>query len=343
MRNLLVILSVSLTPVMASADQYYVENGVLYQRYSKPHTYYYYGRPYTVYRYYTKEVTRASNPDWRETYLRVVNQIKQNEAFNRAVSYLVPSQQLAQSGYAPVQQQQAYAYPSAAGNTVGGFTQLEYSKFGQTNAFDLNKAYSETLAVLDTYNRYSADNQRRADEAFARGSGLVQLSQQGLAAIAEKQEDRAILQAAQGVIAETRAMVRDSFAGQAALLRESKPSPQEQFSYKQGHQQAAPQQPSEGQQPSPPPQQGGSIGELQNKYCAKCHGASVNEPAGGWVLGQSIDPAMFGALALRLSPDAPAKLSNGSAFAMPPADAPQPSVEERRELVNEFRAQVQFE
>lgn len=327
----------------ASAD-WYAANGVLYQRSSVPYQAYYCGRPYTAYKYSYTVVTKASYPDWQETYLRVVNQMKKNEAFNQAVSMLLPQQPQQAYGYA--QPQQTLQYPSQVGNTVGGFSSYSYARYGDVKSLDANRAIELQQQGVDNVTRMSSELGQLSNGVAVQAVALQNLNGERIGAIAEAQELRAGMR-------EIQMGLKEQMLAQADLMRSIRPASGETFSgTRQGASvyqgpPTAPGSPPSGPFQSPAQSQGNGGQAPQTpvfaQYCGRCHGPSATSPGGNWVFnGNALDRASWGDVYLRIDPNTPAKTSDGRALRMPPEAADQPSVEQRRALVGELRPFVQL-
>lgn len=316
------------------SNYYFVRNNSLYYRCYQPKTCYYNQTPYVTYTYVDKYVTDSSKPDWQETYLRVVNQMKKNEAFTQAVSLLLPQQQPAtQYGYA--QPQQALQYPSQVGNTVGGFSSYQYARYGDVKSLDANRAIELQQQGVDNVTRMSSELGQLSNGVAVQAVALQNLNGERIGAIAEAQELRASLR-------EMQAGLRDQMLVQAEFMRSLRPANSETFS---GTRQEASQQSGVAVgtlQPSAQPRLGGPT-PMFTQFCGSCHGPSASSPGGGWAFnGDALDRAMWGDLYLRIDPNTPVKTSDGRPLRMPPETAGQPTVEQRRQLVSELRAFVQL-
>jgi mono/diheme cytochrome c family protein len=334
-------------PAQASGykNYYYRSGNTLYYRAYYPRQYYYNAVPYTTYYYVDKYVTDSKKADWQETYLRVVNQMKKDEKFNEAVALLLPQQPL-QQGYAQqyAAPQQAALYPSQTGNTIGGFSSYQYARYGDVKSLDVNRAIELNQQGTDNVTRMAAELGQLSNGVAVQAVAVQNLNGERIGAIGEAQELRASLK-------EMQAGLRDQMLVQAEFMRSLRPAPSETFSgqrqqgsyYGGGHQGAPQQYPQQGPPASGPIQapQGGS--PTFTRYCASCHGPQAASPSGGWAWnGEQIDPSYWGGVYLRIDPNTPVKTQDGRALRMPPESSEQPSVEQRRQLVQELRAYVQL-
>lgn len=368
MQMALVFLVCAGAPAAPTFAQYYVTKGtILYERYSVPYTYYYCGRAYTGYKYQYKQVLDYSKPDWRNKALDLIDRQKERESFQQTLTYLGAQGLMAPVGtaYAPypiVQQQGAALYPSATGTTQGGFAQVEYSRYGATSPMDVNRANEIIGGTIDAFNRTSADNARRGIEINGAVATLIDKNGERIAAIGELQETRQ-------AVKEMSIGMNQMFQGFAQAMQSMKAQPSEHFTFQQGSaqghigaqgsgQQPYPQQAPQGHYPAPqapqqpypepvpqenPPPRPNEPAPIDvgviSKYCGACHGKEAGTPQGNFYLDPSapISEAQFGALAMRMDPNAPAyrDAQKTKAYRMPPENVqPQPTLEERRAIVD---------
>lgn len=316
----------------------YSQNGnILYEKYQEAYTYYSYGVPYTGYRWAYRKIADVGSKDWRQSVLNLIDREKERQAFQSALGHIAP-------GVLAPQTPQAAAYPSAVGNTLGGFTKLEYSKFGNVEAFDVNRAWEKSQQGADTVSRMASELHVIAQGTATQAAGLQQSGQQIIGAVAETQELRAANR-------ELMAGLKEQALAQAEILKSLRASPQESLRIESGHSSSSggggPIGPGPVPPPPPVPPGGGGAGRwnadmaaVVKQFCASCHNAG--SPQGDFILadGTPISTQQFGSLALRMDPNAPEKRQSGAAYRMPPADSPQPSVEERRIIVDAAKVLV---
>lgn len=321
---LILVLAAS-TP--ASAQQY-VQNGqILYEKVSVPYTYYWCGRPYTGYRWEYKQVLNYADKDWRQKALDIVDKAKDRQSFEETLNYLGAKGLLspANSGYTPG----GFAsYPSATGNVLGGFTQLDYSRYGATTPLDANKAFERVQQSIDQFERSTAENARRGTDLHSGVGTLIAQNSEGARAIVEVQETRALVK-------ETFNGLKQQSEAMAQMFVAMKPQSSETFRYQSGQQ-----QPQAFTAPAPPQPAEDLTGEeraVVNQFCATCHGG--DSPKGSFRFDglAKLSEDMAGSAAMRIDAKAPKLRSNGKPYAMPPADSEQPNDQQRALLLSAAR------
>lgn len=323
---------------------YYCKGNTIYYRTYYPKQCYYGSQCYTTYVYRDRYVTDSSKSDWKETYLRVVNQIKQNEAFYQAAALLLPQQSFQQPAYA---QQAPALYPQQTGKTVGGFSSYYGAQYGAVASVDANAALKQQFAAVDNVTRMATELGQMSNQVAVQAVAVTNLNGERVGAIAELQEYRAALKERESALAMRERM-------QNEFLLAIKPQPSSQF---QGQQQGASYQSGGYSEPPPhpaPPGNGGGYQSPQqppggptplfNQFCGACHGSQASSPGGGWAWnGQAFDRYAWGDIYLRIDPNTPELTSDGKPMRMPPTTATQPNDDQRRQLVMELRQYVNLQ
>jgi hypothetical protein len=352
--------------LQARAGDYVYRNGdtsTVYYRWRVSVPYYYCGKPYYRYEYRYRKVLNYNDKDWRQQALSLIDKQKERESYNQTLGYLGAQGLMApaSSPFYSTHQQQATIYPSATGSTLGAFSSYEYSRYGSTNPQDVNRGQEIIGGLIDQYNRASADNARRGDEAHLKTTDLIESQGHRIAAVAELQETRAaVKEMSQGM--------KSMFMGFSEAVRQMKPEESEHVRFESGQARGSYKgPPSQRHQPTPayypqqqpppqpqypnedfvpePPQNGSQgpggmdIGSLNARYCANCHGEGLDSPSAGFAFdfNRGIDEREYGALGLRLNPNAPVWVQGSASkrpYRMPPEGSPQPSLEERRFMVD---------
>lgn len=315
-----VVVTLAMSEAAKASDYGYSYNGgTVYERYQEPYSYWYCGRQYTAYRWAYRPVVSRKDENWRSKAINLLYASKEADAFQTFVETLLPPQPQQYGGQPSGVG--GFPYPSETGNVLGGFSALEYSRYGSTTPLDLNKASERVALQIDQFTRTSADNQRRADEVHGGIGSLIQSNAAQVGAIAELQETRQAMQS----VGET---MRGMMLAQAEQIRAIKPQPSESFSAVQA---------SEGALQA---RQAASA-SITERFCGKCHGPNTATPAGGYYLSSDValSRADLGEILLRIDPQANAQ-ENGKAFRMPPQGESQPSDAERRAIIGELRDRV---
>lgn len=358
-------------------SDYVNQNGIVYERYvvSVPYSYWWYGKYYTYYvneyRYRPTAVNYKA-PDWRQQMLSIVDRQKEREAFDSALTNLgvsglfAPKQGFASyQAPAAVPYQAQTPYPSAVGSTYGGFTQLQYARHGDVVSLDVNRAWSDAQKGADLVARMGADIEARSMGVIGNATALQQYSLERVGMIAELQEMKGLIRERAAAERDKALAEKEKMLAEAEVFRSLKPSGSESLTIQQGTQGVAPgvsvqgrvgvgvngggydgspppTSPPPGDVPPAPPPNGSHPGAaLAVRYCGECHGKDKNAPAMNFYFaeGVPINETQFGALSLRLDPNAPDTRTNAEGrtvpYRMPPSDyAEQPSVEDRRAMVD---------
>lgn len=278
--------------------------------------------------------------DWKNRVLDILDRQKERELFDDTLRTLGVANLMAPShaGYAASMSYASQAgYPSAAGQTLGGFASLSYSRYGDVATFDVNRANELVSARIDEFNRAAAANGAQANQITSGVGSLIQLNASQVGAVAEQQELRA-------TIRELATGMANMQSGFAAALAAARPGGAEslEFHAESGEASSSDGQTSQWHAPLSAP----GDWSLVSRYCGACHAAGVAATNGaGFTLDESlpIDPRALGAAEFRLSGVAPVKRANGAPGRMPPEGSPQPSADELRSLVEALRANTRLD
>lgn len=220
-------------PAFGQGQVYEQRGKVLYEKipYQKAYTYYQYGVPYTYYvtEYQYKQVVNYEAPNWRQQMLALVDAQKERESFDSTLALMGVQGLMAPKNAFAVQAQQGVVnYPSAAGSTVaGGFTQLNYAKYGDVQALDVNKAWERAQQGADIVARMTSEVGAVASQTGQNAAALQQMNMERVGAVAELQELRA-------TVREMGASLRDQTLAQAQLAKALRSPGSESLTIQQG-------------------------------------------------------------------------------------------------------------